>query len=466
MEKDQSDPLEFTGALSHPVPRGSRENDDEGPTIIIIDDDENFIESLSVVLRQNYKLILCKNGTEGVNSIHPGVHAVLLDIKMEGKDGFETFKEIKEKYLHIPIIFHSAYQDLKDPYELINEYRPFAYLTKEGNYSNLVNTIDSAVDYSRQLTQNRLLLDDLNMLTGRLREKVSELEHKKNLLKKYSSRVETLLACTNEMSSSADPLEGVKTAVRYILESLKVFRMANISVVLPETLGSYKAAYQCRQIVKFGRLLEHDISLGLSESELELLDKTNGIELNDSTLHIPVVNDSQKLACLLITNIESDTPDEEEIEFINGIIKSLSSGPGRVPGVRVAHGVHLCPACRWPRPLGIPGDPVPWHRRKRHGDSSALVDRHGHLRGAHRRADHRRGAPACVRPRLCRGGVRRAGIAGKPGAAVTPPGTAARRRCPAGGSVRTAPGRSEPAPSRLAAARVTAVPGRRRHAAW
>ncbi|MEM7181768.1 MAG: SpoIIE family protein phosphatase [Spirochaetota bacterium] len=129
------------------------------PTILIIDDDALVRESLSITLGKKFNVVLCANGNEGIAKTGPGVFAVILDIKMEGKNGFETFKEIKKKDIYLPIIFYSAYQDIKSPMEIINNYSPFGYVIKGGAGNELLHTIESAVDYYFQINQNALLVN-------------------------------------------------------------------------------------------------------------------------------------------------------------------------------------------------------------------------------------------------------------------------------------------------------------------
>lgn len=99
------------------------------PTILIIDDDEGILETLQLALKGSFDVIACASGTEGIEALTPNVSVVILDIKMKGKDGFETYVEIKRKH-DIPIIFHSAYQNIRDPYEVLNTFRPFGYVFK------------------------------------------------------------------------------------------------------------------------------------------------------------------------------------------------------------------------------------------------------------------------------------------------------------------------------------------------
>ena len=61
----------------------------------------------------------------------------------------------------MPIIFHSAYQDIKDVYEILNDFRPFAYLKKEGQFGELRDTINSAVQHFKQIMKNQILVREL-----------------------------------------------------------------------------------------------------------------------------------------------------------------------------------------------------------------------------------------------------------------------------------------------------------------
>lgn len=142
------------------------------PLILIVDDDIHVREALKIILEKKYDLILCANGNEGIEKVTPFVYAVILDIKMEGKNGFETFIEIKKKNLYVPIIFHSAYQDILNPYQIMNDYRPFGYVIKEGDGKELLDTIQSAVNYYSQIIQNSILIKKIEKSEKKYRDLV------------------------------------------------------------------------------------------------------------------------------------------------------------------------------------------------------------------------------------------------------------------------------------------------------
>lgn len=161
---------EFTKTISQE--NKNAESSPVKPLILIVDDDESIRESLRMTLGKKYNLIICECGNEAIEKVNLPFLAVILDIKMEGKNGFETFIEIKKKKLYIPIIFHSAYQDLKDPYEIMNEYRPFGYVVKGGDNKKLLDTLEAAVDYYNQINQNTVLVKELEKSEKKYRDLV------------------------------------------------------------------------------------------------------------------------------------------------------------------------------------------------------------------------------------------------------------------------------------------------------
>jgi signal transduction histidine kinase/HPt (histidine-containing phosphotransfer) domain-containing protein len=169
------------------------------PTVMVIDDDEGIREMLQLVLNESFEVITCASGDEGIEALTPSLSAVILDIKMNGKDGFETYSEIKRQYANLPIIFHSGYQDVRDPYEILNVFRPFGYVFKGSDLSQLTDTLHNAVDYSRVLRDNARLIDELQSLNASLESQVEER--------------------TMEVGTRADELEQTNTKLREAKES-------------------------------------------------------------------------------------------------------------------------------------------------------------------------------------------------------------------------------------------------------
>ena len=172
---DKSDIEEKNNSSFFQISVKNQESSLTKPVILIIDDDINVRNALEIMLSQKYIVQLCKNGTEGAELVSEKANVVLLDIKMEGKNGFDTFTEIKNKFPFLPIIFHSAYQDIKSPFEIMNDYRPFGYLVKGDDSKQLFTLISSATEYSFQINKNESLLKQLKIQEEQYRTLVNNL---------------------------------------------------------------------------------------------------------------------------------------------------------------------------------------------------------------------------------------------------------------------------------------------------
>ncbi len=153
---------------------GFHTGDKNKPKVLVIDDDLEVREFVKLAIGDQYHIILCENGEDGISAVDSSVYAVVLDIRMTGKDGFDTYNEIKRRMPHLPIIFYTAYHDLKDPYEIMNQYRPFGYILKDGSYVRLMDTLRSAIDYYRQFLENQRLAIELQRFNSTLERRVAE----------------------------------------------------------------------------------------------------------------------------------------------------------------------------------------------------------------------------------------------------------------------------------------------------
>lgn len=80
------------------------------PKILLVEDDPNFGSVLKNYLELNdYQVNLCADGFAGYDQFISGSYDIcILDVMMPRKDGFTLAREIREKNLHIPIIFLTA----------------------------------------------------------------------------------------------------------------------------------------------------------------------------------------------------------------------------------------------------------------------------------------------------------------------------------------------------------------------
>lgn len=138
------------------------------PLIIVIDDDATQRMALRYALEKKYRVDVYSSGSAGVQHVDSGASCIILDIKMPDKDGFWTYKEIRKKDADLPIIFNSAYQDLEDPFVIMNEYRPFGYMTKSGDLAELLSMVEKAVAFRDRVHSKRTLVDQLRKVKSEM----------------------------------------------------------------------------------------------------------------------------------------------------------------------------------------------------------------------------------------------------------------------------------------------------------
>lgn len=78
-------------------------------TILVVDDDREIVESISIYLRaEGYDVIKAYNGIEALDAaVRQNIHLIILDIMMPEMDGIETLMSIR-KSKNIPVILLSA----------------------------------------------------------------------------------------------------------------------------------------------------------------------------------------------------------------------------------------------------------------------------------------------------------------------------------------------------------------------
>ncbi len=92
--------------------RRNAEANNREPLVIIVEDDKNFAGILQEYARSHgFKPVMVNNGAHAVETIEKELpDAVILDIKLPGKDGWQILKELKlsEKTANIPVHLMSA----------------------------------------------------------------------------------------------------------------------------------------------------------------------------------------------------------------------------------------------------------------------------------------------------------------------------------------------------------------------
>ena len=76
------------------------------PTILVIDDDPEFLKSLSILHKDEFEVLTAMNGMEGMSALktNPSISMILLDLDMPVMNGMDTLKRIREISSDIKVI--------------------------------------------------------------------------------------------------------------------------------------------------------------------------------------------------------------------------------------------------------------------------------------------------------------------------------------------------------------------------
>jgi response regulator NasT len=113
--------------------------------ILVVDDDRLVLATLASGLSQaGYEVIDADNGDEAIllaHERHPDL--ALLDIRMEGKTGFDVAEVLRDKY-RIPFMFLSAFVD-EETIAQVQALGAVAYMVKPLDVGQIVPTVEGAL---------------------------------------------------------------------------------------------------------------------------------------------------------------------------------------------------------------------------------------------------------------------------------------------------------------------------------
>jgi CheY-like chemotaxis protein len=107
--------------------------------ILIVDDDRDFNQALSFRLRKKeIEVTAVESGYDALNAVRSnGFDLILLDLKMPGMDGIETFKKISEIKRRHFVVLMTAYHE-KEQKADVKELGAFGFLRKPFEFDQLL----------------------------------------------------------------------------------------------------------------------------------------------------------------------------------------------------------------------------------------------------------------------------------------------------------------------------------------
>jgi DNA-binding NtrC family response regulator len=132
-------------------------------TILVVDDDEGMRDTLTALLKREYRVLRAATGEAGLQMMEKeDVDLMLLDIRLPGISGFEVLKITKENYPYVEVIVISVVKELDAAIEAMR-YGAYHYISKDFDLEGI-----------RTLVANASERQDLSRHVMRLRAEVAE----------------------------------------------------------------------------------------------------------------------------------------------------------------------------------------------------------------------------------------------------------------------------------------------------
>ena len=125
----------------------AEKNSNSKPTILLIDDEDRFRQTLARQLEvRDFEVLDTSNGEDAIKMVrHENPEVVILDQNMPGMDGIQTLKEIKKLRPEVQVIMHTGYGCMESA-RITGKHDVFNYLEKPCALDDLIKVIRAALE--------------------------------------------------------------------------------------------------------------------------------------------------------------------------------------------------------------------------------------------------------------------------------------------------------------------------------
>jgi signal transduction histidine kinase len=149
-----------------------RNQPDQQPTLLVVDDEEGPRQAIRMVFKEEYQVLMAGNGPEAVALArsHP-IDAAVLDIRMSGMSGIDVLNALKEIDPATEVVMLTAYETLETARQALR-LGACDYLNKPFDISTLRQAVRTAME-------RRSLSLQIQLNNRRLRELQEEIQNQK-----------------------------------------------------------------------------------------------------------------------------------------------------------------------------------------------------------------------------------------------------------------------------------------------
>ncbi len=146
------------------------------PTLLIVDDEPDVLESLRHLFRHEYRVLTATSGAEALEILgREEVQVILTDQRMPGMSGDELLGRARQIRPEAIRLLFTGYAEIHAVVKAVNQGGIFRYLLKPWDPDELESVVRQAADQYELLAERRRLLGELQSANARLLEANREL---------------------------------------------------------------------------------------------------------------------------------------------------------------------------------------------------------------------------------------------------------------------------------------------------
>lgn len=132
------------------------------PTILIVDDEVNILESFKMFLKDDYNIFTATSGEEALKIVEKGnINLILLDIMLPDFDGIDLLRQIKDINKNIEVIMVTAIKTVKTAIQAM-KLGAYDYITKPFNVDEVVSSIEKCLEKQKLVREVTYLRAELS----------------------------------------------------------------------------------------------------------------------------------------------------------------------------------------------------------------------------------------------------------------------------------------------------------------
>jgi diguanylate cyclase (GGDEF)-like protein len=137
------------------MPRKHRQTEDSGRTLVLVDDDADYLEATRALLESEGHQVLCANDGTGALAVLGSQPAdvLLLDYFMPGMTGEEVVTELRKTNRRIQIVLQTGYSSERPPREMLKRLDIQGYHDKSDGPDTLLLWADAALKQAAALQE-------------------------------------------------------------------------------------------------------------------------------------------------------------------------------------------------------------------------------------------------------------------------------------------------------------------------